>query len=197
MSSSAVKPRRVKSAKARLTPTQPPEAKSSAVGKQQVSKEVQERVPSAKAIRDKQNASAKVFPRPESRASKERFASQYSKDFEGSYAPAAELRPTSPTRRHNPHPGKVRSAFIRELSSSLRKYVRAVQACYEPLPLFVSLRSNSWCGDYLTEKSESQLIQRVSSYHLNTSLETAVGRYTPPYYALFCLSVGFYIFHRF
>ena len=108
MSSGAAKPRRIKSAKARLTPTQPPEGKSSPVSRKEVSKDAQERVLSAKAIRDKHHGSTKVFPRPASRASKERFSTVYSKDFEGSFAPAAELRPTSPTRRHNPHPGKVR-----------------------------------------------------------------------------------------
>ena len=110
MSFNPAKPRRVKSAKARLTPTQPSEPKSSAVHTQDAVKEAQERVASAKAIRDKHTGSAKVFPgppRPGSRASKERFSSVYSKDFEGSFAPPAELRPTSPTRRHNPHPGKV------------------------------------------------------------------------------------------
>lgn len=111
MSSNPSKPRRVKSAKARLSPSEPthPEVKPSPVGQQNVVKEAQERVKSAKAIRDKHLASAKVFPRPPSRSSKERFSSMYSKDFEGSYAPPAELRPTSPTRRHNPHPGKVSS----------------------------------------------------------------------------------------
>ena len=108
MSSGAAKPRRIKSAKARLTPTQPSEGRSSPVSRKEVSKDAQERVLSAKAIRDKHHGSTKVFPRPASRASKERFSSVYSKDFEGSFAPAAELRPTSPTRRHNPHPGKVR-----------------------------------------------------------------------------------------
>lgn len=102
MSSGSAKPRRVKSARARLTPTQQLD-KSPTID---AAKEAQERVLSAKAIRDKHNGSTKVFPRPSSRASKERFSTVYSKDFEGSFAPAAELRPTSPTRRHNPHPGK-------------------------------------------------------------------------------------------
>ena len=99
MSSGTVKPRRVRSAKARLTPTQPPSGL--------LTKEALERQASAKANRDKHNGSEKVFPRPGSRGSKERFSTMYSKDFDGTYAPAAELRPTSPTRRHNPHPGKV------------------------------------------------------------------------------------------
>lgn len=109
MSSSSAKPRRVKSARARLTPTQQLD-KSPTIN---AAKEAQERVLSAKAIRDKHNGSTKVFPRPSSRASKERFSTVYSKDFEGSFAPAAELRPTSPTRRHNPHPGKVSKLLCR------------------------------------------------------------------------------------
>ena len=97
----SAKPRRVKSAKARLTPTKS-EAPSNPAREAQAS---------ARAIRDKHNASGKVFPRPNSRA-KERFSTMYSKDFDGTFAPAAELRPTSPTRRHNPHPGKVSTRFL-------------------------------------------------------------------------------------
>ena len=104
MSSNPGKPRRVKSAKARLTPTQSTDTKLSP-SKDQVA--LQETLKSARAIREKHIGSAKVFPRPSSKASKERFSTMYSKDFEGAFAPPAELRPTSPTRRHNPHPGKV------------------------------------------------------------------------------------------
>ena len=110
-SGAAVKPRRARSAKARLTPTQgQPDLSSS------LAKEALERQASAKAIRDKHNHSDKVFPRPKSRGSKERFSTMYSSDYDGAFAPAADLRPTSPTRRHNPHPGKVseRAACIWE-----------------------------------------------------------------------------------
>ena len=98
----SAKPRRVKSAKARLTPTKS-EAHSNPAREAQAS---------ARATRDKHNASGKVFPRPNSRSgAKERFSTMYSKDFDGTFAPPAELRPTSPTRRHNPHPGKVSTRF--------------------------------------------------------------------------------------
>ena len=179
MSSGAAKPRRIKSAKARLTPTHPPEGRSSPVNRKEVSKDAQERVLSAKAIRDKHHGSTKVFPRPASRASKERFSSVYSKDFEGSFAPAAELRPTSPTRRHNPHPGKVRKS---EHIQYARRYV-----CRQPLPPFRerapypysicplhSLRSNLWYGDCLTGKLEFHQIQWASNYLQNTSREIPV-----------------------
>lgn len=157
MSSSSAKPRRVKSARARLTPTQQLD-KSPTVDA--ATKEAQERVLSAKAIRDKHNGSTKVFPRPSSRASKERFSTVYSKDFEGSFAPAAELRPTSPTRRHNPHPGKVSKHTYTTLSAP---------------PTFFDLSpSNSWYGDCLTGKSEPSRNQRALSSLQNTLPGTAV-----------------------
>ncbi len=94
--------RRVRSAKARLTPPGPETFSS-----EKVRKEAKERAKSAKANRDKHTGSTKVFPKPAARTSKERFTTMYSRDFEGSFAPPADLRPTSPTRRNNPHPGKV------------------------------------------------------------------------------------------
>lgn len=70
-------------------------------------KERKKRVKSAKLNREKQNSSTKVFPRPLSAEKKERYTSMYNKDFEGSYIPPTEPRPTSPTRRNNPHPSQV------------------------------------------------------------------------------------------
>ncbi len=70
-------------------------------------KERQKRVSSATVNRDKNNASKKVFPRPGSADKKERYTSIYNKDFEGSFLPPTEPRPTSPTRRNNPHPSQV------------------------------------------------------------------------------------------
>ena len=96
---------RVKSATARITFPGP---EKSSFDKKGVAKEARERANSAKAIREKHLASAKIFPRPPSRGSKGRFTTLYSSDFDGSFVPPAELRPTSPTRRNNPHPGKVR-----------------------------------------------------------------------------------------
>lgn len=102
----ASRTRRVNSAKARLTPPGPEASFST----EEVRRQAKERAKSAKANRDKHTGSAKVFPQGPKRAEKtarERFTSMYSKDYEGAFAPPANLRPTSPTRRNNPHPGKV------------------------------------------------------------------------------------------
>lgn len=100
----ASKDGRTHSAKARITPAEPVKA---VLDKKQVMKEARERATSAKAIRDKHHGSTKVFPRPPSRGSKQRFTTSYTQNFEGTYVPPADLRPTSPTRRNNPHPSKV------------------------------------------------------------------------------------------
>ena len=92
--------RRAGSAKARLTP----DPGLAAAEREYVVKEARERAKSAKNIKDKHKASVKMFPGP---SSKGRFTSMYSSDFEGSFVPPAEPRPTSPTRRNNPHPAKV------------------------------------------------------------------------------------------
>ena len=168
MSSGVDKPRRVKSAKARLTPT---DTKPS---KQDVVKEAKERLASAKAIREKHSGSGKVFPRPDPRASKERFSTMYSKDFDGSFAPAAELRPTSPTRRNNPHPGKV---GIDAYKTAYRTYTRSVIAP-SPSHLFPS---NSWCGGYRTERLERRKGQRAWNYLPSTSPGTAVSQLSCSY----------------
>ena len=104
----ASRDKRTRSAKARLTPPGPDRA----YDQQHVLKAARERVKSAKAIREKHEGSTKIFPRPPLRPSKERFTSIYSKDFEGTYIPPADLRPSSPTRRNNPHPGKVSWDYI-------------------------------------------------------------------------------------
>ena len=177
MSSAAVKPRRVRSARARLTPTQPLDTSSS------LAKEALERQASAKAIREKHNGSDKVFPRPKSRGSKERFSTMYSKDFDGAYAPAADLRPTSPTRRHNPHPGKVGEA--RRPNPAPPTFACGC-LCVHRSPKYNNTRcimstcpfsfsSNSWCGDCLTERLGCLLNQRVWSCLQSISPETVVG----------------------
>ncbi len=98
---------RSRSAKARLTPPGP-ETVAMLADREAVVKEARERAKSAKVIRGKHTASSKVFPaRPSSRANKDRFTSMYSSDFDGSFTAPPELRPTSPTRRNNPHPAKV------------------------------------------------------------------------------------------
>ena len=98
----------MRSAKARLTPEKDKyESFRQQQRQESLRKEARERATSAKAIRDKHHGSAKLFPRPPSRSSRDRFTSSYSKDFDGTFLPPAELRPTSPTRRNNPHPAKV------------------------------------------------------------------------------------------
>lgn len=94
--------RRVHSAKARLTPD-----KSNYLEREKILREAKERTKSAKQIKDKHKLSAKMFAGP---SSKGRFTSQYSSDFEGTFVSPPEPRPTSPTRRNNPHPGKVGGA---------------------------------------------------------------------------------------
>ena len=72
-------------------------------------KQRDKRVSSAKLNREKNNSSKKVFPRPGSaEKNKERYTSMYNKDFDGTYMPPTDPRPTSPTRRNNPHPSQVR-----------------------------------------------------------------------------------------
>ncbi len=101
---------RSRSAKARMTPPGP-ETVNLFADREAVVKEARERAKSAKVIRGKHTASSKVFPaRSSSRANtKDRFTSMYSTDFDGSFTLPPELRPTSPTRRNNPHPAKVLS----------------------------------------------------------------------------------------
>ena len=96
----ASKDRRTHSARARLTPPLVPEILS----KEDIMKQAKERAKSAKLNRSKQTASTKLFPKA---TNQQRFSSMYAQHYEGAYAPPAEIRPTSPTRRHNPHPGKV------------------------------------------------------------------------------------------
>ena len=102
MSDPAKRPRsrdgRTKSATARLKT--PPESHFSKPTKSM-------RGNSALLNRDKQVSSKKVFPRPSS-ADRERFRTQYARDYEGSFVFPTSARPTSPTRRNNPHPTKVR-----------------------------------------------------------------------------------------
>ena len=97
---------RVKSATARLTPTE------SQKPKQNNEQSAKERVKSARLNREKNDSSKKVFPRPITAEKKERYTSIYNKDFEGTYLPPTEPRPTSPTRRNNPHPTQVQLTLV-------------------------------------------------------------------------------------
>ncbi len=96
--------RRAGSAKARLTPDT---SLLAAERQQYIVKEARERAKSAKNIKDKHKASAKMFT---GGSVKSRFATMYATDYDGTFVAPAEPRPTSPTRRNNPHPGKVSSA---------------------------------------------------------------------------------------
>ena len=103
---------RSRSAKARLTPSRSESATNKGgVIREDVLKEARERAKSAKLIRGKHTASTQVFPAHRSvKSNKERFTSMYSTDYDGTYVSPPELRPTSPTRRNNPHPAKVSSS---------------------------------------------------------------------------------------
>lgn len=92
--------RRVNSAKARLTP----DLSLLAAEREYIVKEAKERAKSAKNIKNKHKASGKMFPQA---SGKSRFTTMYATDYDGTFVPPAEPRPTSPTRRNNPHPGKV------------------------------------------------------------------------------------------
>lgn len=107
--------RRVKSAKARLTPPHPPAPEvENIVMNEKLAKMSLERVKSAKAIKNKHTSSGGVFAAGKPiGAGKGRFTTMYSQDFDGTYAPPPEIRPTSPTRRNNPHPSKVNNDCVR------------------------------------------------------------------------------------
>lgn len=96
---------RTKSATARLKT--PLEGQSKHRGAAKNERGQKQRVKSARLNRDKHESSKKVFPRPSS-ADKERYRTQYARDFEGArHITPISARPTSPTRRNNPHPTKV------------------------------------------------------------------------------------------
>ena len=156
---SASKDGRTKSAKARITFPGPEKAEFDKKG---VAKEARERAKSAKAIREKHLGSTKIFPRPPSRSSKGRFTTLYCSDFDGSFVPPAELRPTSPTRRNNPHPGKV------------RKGGGAHQAAHN-IYVCSFILSNSWCGEFLHVKLVCLLLMK-GWYYLQGSQELRVVR---------------------
>ena len=154
---------RSKSAKARLTPVPPPGGPPHKSGEI-----LEERVRSAKAIKSKHTSSSGVLARPPSRSagSTKRFTTMYSKDFDGTFVPAAEIRPTSPTRRNNPHPGKVDLPM---------EGCEGGGAHYSLGCLFSS--SNSWYGGCQLGKLELSLTKRDWSYHQSISLVMQVSTY--------------------
>ena len=141
--------RRVHSARARLTPDKDKYDSFRQQQQQQeaLTKEARERATSAKAIKDKHHGSSKLFPRPPSRSSRERFTSSYSKDFDGTFLPPAELRPTSPTRRNNPHPAKVKPY----ISKAGRCILKGGGAGF--LLALILFHSNLWFGACQVGKS--------------------------------------------
>lgn len=148
--------RRARSAKARLNPTTPQKEQFDT---ERTMKEARERGKSAKAIREKHEGSGRMFPRPPSRSARERFTSSYSTEFHSkAFHPPAELRPTSPTRRNNPHPTKASQPRPLPLAQSQSVFV-SCGPC-----------SNLWCGSCRVVRLASLLTKRVWSCHLSTWL---------------------------
>ena len=104
----------------------------------------EKRIDSAKLNREKNESSKKVFPQPTSDKTKERYRSIYNKDFEGSYTTPLEPRPTSPTRRNNPHPSQVLCIHI----------ICIMHACMHVYMLLVlnMYYSNLWYGGCQQER---------------------------------------------
>ena len=97
---------RVSSAKARLST--PPEQTPWDDG--QVMQEYQQRVKSAALIRDAHTRTGKSMFKPpsEKKAEKqERYSTSYSNHYTGTAVRPPSARPSSPTRRNNPHPTQV------------------------------------------------------------------------------------------
>lgn len=101
------KRRRVKSAVARLSPL--PEKQSDHLEDETkvIQKEFKQRTTSAQNIRKQHTSSKKVISGGAGPERQDRFKTMYSADFRGKYVTPPECRPTSPTRRHNPHPSRV------------------------------------------------------------------------------------------
>ena len=101
------KRRRVKSAVARLSPL--PENQSDHLQDEMkvIQKEFKQRTTSAQNIRKQHTSSKKVISGGAAPGRQDRFKTMYSADFRGKYVTPPECRPTSPTRRHNPHPSRV------------------------------------------------------------------------------------------
>jgi len=100
------KRRRVKSAIARLS-TPPDEEVQLKDELEVIQKEFKQRTASAHNIRKQHTSSKKIIPGATKSEKQDRFKSMYSADFRGKYTTPPECRPTSPTRRHNPHPSRV------------------------------------------------------------------------------------------
>ena len=105
------KRRRVKSAVAKLAPLPEDQSHSLQLQNEQkvIQKEFKQRTTSAQNIRKQHTSSKKVISEVTGPQKQDRFKTMYSDDFRGKYVTPPECRPTSPTRRHNPHPSRVSS----------------------------------------------------------------------------------------
>jgi len=112
------KRRRVKSAVARLSPLSEDQSLQLQDEQAVIQKEFKQRTTSAQNIRKQHTSSRKVISEVTGPEKQDRFKTMYSADFRGKYVTPPECRPTSPTRRHNPHPSRV-SSYIETLSSVL------------------------------------------------------------------------------
>lgn len=111
------KRRRVKSAVARLSPL--PEDRVQDELKV-IQKEFKQRTTSAQNIRKQHTSSRKVITGATGPEKKDRFKTMYSADFRGKYVTPPECRPTSPTRRHNPHPSRVSGYSYNTLCDTIK-----------------------------------------------------------------------------
>ena len=105
--SSKPKRRRVKSAVARLSPLPEDQRSQMQDELKVIQKEFKQRTTSAQNIRKQHTTSKKVISGGTGPEKQDRFKTMYSADFRGKYVTPPECRPTSPTRRHNPHPSRV------------------------------------------------------------------------------------------
>ena len=103
------KRRRIKSAVARLSPVSEDRPAQMQDEQKVIQKEFKQRTTSAQNIRKQHTSSRKVISDTRGPEKKDRFKTMYSADFRGKYVTPPECRPTSPTRRHNPHPSRVSS----------------------------------------------------------------------------------------
>lgn len=103
------KRRRVKSAVAKLSPLPEDQPDQMQDELKVIQKEFKQRTTSAQNIRKQHTSSRKVITGAPGPEKQDRFKTMYSAEFRGKYVTPPECRPTSPTRRHNPHPSRVSS----------------------------------------------------------------------------------------
>lgn len=156
----------------------------------------EKRIDSAKLNREKNESSKKVFPQPTSDKTKERYRSIYNKDFEGSYTTPLEPRPTSPTRRNNPHPSQqfmvwrvptreIGAQFMRP-GSSMGGPVRDdesefddMESLYERYKMPLPQPSSMDYGAYLREMRQKQALQQQQQLLQQQQMQQFVGDRVP------------------